>query len=186
MRPAHLAARRAERVHLAVGRADVHATVSDGRRRVEGTAAAEAPLSSRAPDQLPGARGERVDVRVVGPEEDAVSGEGDAALDRTVTVGLPTYLARALRERVHVAAPVPHVHEPVRDERRRLARADPMPPADLAGTGRQRYHLAVELGRESGIARRLVQERFEDGPAVDRRRGGETAVRPICPGAPAV
>ena len=61
VRPQPVPARRAERVHLAVGRADVHAAVRDRGRRVEVRAAEEARLRGPLPDHV--ARASRCSTR---------------------------------------------------------------------------------------------------------------------------
>src|SRR5207253_744802 len=117
VRPAELPALRAEGIDLAVGRADVDAVVRDRRRGVELAVVAEPRLRRRAPDQLPRARVEAVNVPVVGAEVDAAAVECDGALDRAARGERPDDLAVARGERVHLAAPVADVDELVRDER---------------------------------------------------------------------
>src|SRR5207244_2921516 len=81
LRPPQLPARRAERVDLAVGRADVDAAVGRGGRRVERAGGPESLLRRRTPDQAPGPRVERVDVVVVRADVEPLSGERHSALD---------------------------------------------------------------------------------------------------------
>src|SRR5205085_6641435 len=90
-----------------------------------------------------------------------------------------------LVERVDLAAPVADVDAAVRDERRRLRRADPLGPADLADANRERRDEPVEA-RLRLVALAAVHEAREDGPAVERRRRGRAAVRLVDPRAAAV
>src|SRR4051794_34143828 len=94
VRPAELAARGAVGVHLPIGRAEVDASVGDGRVRVEGAGAADPRLRRGAPDLLAGARIERVDMRVVGAEIDAVACERDRSLDQPTRVVVPAQVPR--------------------------------------------------------------------------------------------
>ena len=129
---------------------------------------------------LPGARVERVDVVVVGAEVDAAAGVGDRVLDLVAGLERPAGRARGRAERVDLAVPVADVDDPVEHERRGLGRPDLQAPAQLAGVGVERHHLAVEPGA-GRVAGRLVQEGHVDGVVVDRRRGGRAAVGAVGP-----
>ena len=87
-----------------------------------------------------------------------------------------------LVERVDAAAPVADVDAPVGEERRRLGRPDPRPPADLPEAGRERDHLALEPSRlRLAVAGRAVHERLEDGVLADGGRGGDAAADALLP-----
>src|SRR5205085_11755085 len=174
----------AERVDLAVGRADVDAAVGNGGGRVEGAVRAEARLARGAPDLPAGARAERVDVAVIGADEEPVPREGDAALHLVTRLEAPADAARPLVEGVDLAAPVAHVDPSVRDERRRLGRADPLRPARLAVSNLEGGDEAVEPGAGL-VARAAVHEAREDGAPVDVGRGGGATVRDVHPRAAA-
>ena len=182
LRPAQLPARGAEGVDLPVGRADVDAPVRDRRRRVELAAAAEPVLRARPPDHLARAGADRVEIAVVGADEEPVARLRDRALDPALALERPAHAARPLVERVDAAAPVADVDAPVGEERRRLGRADPRPPADLPEAGRERDHLALEPARlRLAVAGRAVHERLVDGVLADRRRGGDAAADRLLP-----
>src|SRR5207247_10938428 len=79
LRAAQLDGEAAEGIGLPVRGTDVDTAVGDGGSGVEGAVAAEPGLAGGAPDLSPGARGERVDVTVVGADEEAVPGQRDSA-----------------------------------------------------------------------------------------------------------
>src|SRR6185295_18166163 len=114
--------RRAERVHLPVGAADVDAAVRGRRRRVELAALAEPLLRRRLPEQLPRLAVQGVEMVVVRADEDAIARDRDAALDLVLRLEGPLELPVDRVERVHTAAPVPEVDDAVDDDGRRLTR----------------------------------------------------------------
>ena len=167
VRPAQLAGGGAEGVHLPVGRADVDAAVGDGGIRVERAGAADSRLRRSAPDLLAGLQVERIDVRVIGAEEDPVPRQRDRALDQPARLEVPAQVPRRGRERVDVVRPVADDHQLVGEERRALARADRPLPANPARLRVEGDHLPVDPVR--GVARWLVQERDEDQVVAHRR-----------------
>ena len=180
VRPAQLPARGAEGVDLAIGRADVDAAVGDRGRRVEGSARAQPLLSRGAPEELAGARVERVDVVVVGAEVDAAARIGHRVLDLAAGRERPARAPGRGIEGVDLAVPVADIDDAVDHERRRLARPDRDLPPDLARVGVERDDLAVDPGA-ARVARWLVQEGHVDAVPVDRgrcRRAPACAVGP--------
>ncbi len=185
MRPQPVAVRRAECVHLAVRRADVHAPVRDRRRRVEVRAAEEAGLRGPRPDHPARAR-QAVHVAVVGADVQPPAGVRERTLDRTLgDVPVPHDAAVIGVERPHVAVPVADVEAIADEERRALGRADPVLPVDLAVPDAERDHLAVDtVPAVLRVARRPVEECLVDGAVrvrADRRRRGDAAVRAVLP-----
>src|SRR5262249_17770584 len=93
-RPAQLAAPLAVRGDVAVGRAEIDARVRDGRGRVELTVPTEeVALRFRTPEQLAVARPQRIEVAVVGTEEDVPAVVRDRALHGSAHVVLPDRVA---------------------------------------------------------------------------------------------
>src|SRR5688572_21787475 len=131
LRPAELPARRAVGVDLAIGRADVDAPVGDGGRGVELAAAPEPVLRPRPPDHLPRARPDRVEVAVVGADEEPVAGLRDRALDPALALERPAHTTGPLVEGVDPPAPVADVDASVGEQRRGLRRPNPGAPTDL-------------------------------------------------------
>src|SRR5206468_11200806 len=120
---------------LPVGGADVYAFVVDIWCRIERAARPEPLLRRVSPEELPRACVQRVDVAVVGAEVDVLARERNAVLDLVAGLVAPDGASRGRAERVDLPGPVADVDEPVRDERRRLGRAHPHPPAQLARVG---------------------------------------------------
>ena len=65
---------------------------------------------------------ERVDVRVIGAEVDAVAGERDSALDQTADVEVPAQVAGRGGEGIDVVGPIADDDETIGEERRALDR----------------------------------------------------------------
>ena len=145
---------------------------------------AEARLARGAPDLPARACIQRVDVAVVGADEEPVPRERDAALHLVARLEAPADAARPLVEGVDLAAPVARVDPSVRDERRRLGGADPLRPARLAVPDLKGGDESVEPGAGL-VARAAVHEAREDGAPVDVGRGGGAAVRDVHPRAAA-
>src|SRR5919206_3032344 len=152
---------------------------------VKGAVPAEPRLGRGAPDPAAGAGVERVDVAVVGADEEAVAEERRAALHLVAGLEAPDDAAGARVEGVDLPAPVADVHAPVRDEGRALGGPDLRDPARLAVPDLEGDDLAVEA-RARLVARAAVHEARVDRARVDGRGGGGAAVRLEDPCAPAV
>src|SRR5207244_182007 len=144
--------------------------------RVGAAAGAEPLRAGGAPVLAAGARGERVEVTVVGADEEPVAEQRRASLHLVAGLEAPADAAGALVERVHLPAPVADVDAPVRDERRGLRRADLRSPARLAVPDLERRDHAVEPGTRL-VALAAVHEAREDGLDVDVGRGGGASAR---------
>ena len=169
MRPAEPPTLGAERIDLAVGRADVDAVVRDRRRRVERPRAAEPRLPRRVPELPPGPRRERVEATVVGADVDPPRCERGRALDLAARRERPERSAGPRGERIDASEPVADIDRAADDERRRLGRTDQPAPANAAVAHVQREHDSVRAGRRrvAGVA----DEGDDDEPAVDGGRG---------------
>ncbi len=129
----------AEGVLDAVGAADEDAAVGDRRVRIEPAAAADQrALGPGLPDQLAGARVERVHVAVVGAEEDLVRRIGGAPLISPPAVNDQRSAAGAGVERVELVVARPDVEDAANDDRRRLGRPELEAPELPAGLRRER------------------------------------------------
>ena len=115
-----------ERVHVAVGVADVDAPVRDGRRGVE-VAGGEAEVgAARAgvPDLLAGVLVDRVDLAAVGAEVELALGQREPALDGAAGAEPPRRAAAVVEaHRVDLAVLAAEVDVVVDDHRRRLRAA---------------------------------------------------------------
>ena len=169
LRPAQLAARCAERIHLAVGRTDVNPPVGERRRRVEVAGAAEARLHARLPDDLAARRVQRVEMPRVVADIETVAGDRDTALHLRVKRGHPPRLSRAPAQSPDTTVPIADEDRRTDNDRRRLGRADDVPPEDAARADCKRNHLAGERATRLPVARRRVEERLVDDMAVECR-----------------
>src|SRR5204862_6656882 len=114
------------------GAADVDAVVGDGGGRVERAARPEPLLRARLPEELSGARVQRVDMAVVRAEVDVLPGEREAVLDLVAGLVAPDRSAGGRAQGIDLSGPVSDVHEPVRDDARRLGGPHLHLPAHLA------------------------------------------------------
>ncbi len=181
LRPAKLAARRAERVDLPVRRPDVHASVGHGGSRVEVARVAEPRLRLRLPEDAARAQAERIDVTRVVADEHAAAGDRDAALHLPVQLGRPVRPPGPLAKRIHASAPVADEHRARDHDRRRFRGLDRPAPQHLAAPDVECDQLTGQARVRLAVARRRVHERLEHDLAVDRRRCRDTAVRDVLP-----
>ena len=172
-RPRDLSGRRDERVHAAVGRADVDAPVGDRGRGVE--MALPEPAVGAEPRGLPAphavARRVAVDVAVVGAHDEQAAAVGRRALDRAADVHAPAPVARARvegRERAVLGA---EIERSVDEQGRGLRpRSHAVAPHALAAAAAQREHDASE-------------RRDVDAAVVECRAGRERGRDPARPAA---
>ena len=141
-----------------VAAGDVGHAVDDRRRGVH------VAFGPRLPRQLAGLRREPVQVRVVGADQQQVAGDHRRGFHFPAGLERPRRLAGRDVDRVHGAARVADVHEPVRHRRRRLA--DPVgrrPVFPLERSVRQVHR--VEIAR---LRSHVDDAVFDGGRGLDR------------------